>query len=251
MSSDAAPRLSRLRSYLPVLRDVWRMSLPIILTNLLQTSVNVADVFMVGRLGPISVAAVGMSQVLRTLMLVGLMSITTGSMVLVAQARGARVAYLRIIGFSQPLLAIATVSNGALRGAGDTLPGLYATLIGRWVLSVPLAYLLALRLGMGPSGVWWALAAGTALQATITLWRWAGRGWLRVALRQTSLWHEHLRDQPLEVRRRYLSEVRTPLMAIDGVVEEVDEAGVHYEKDGLDVNVRFRPGGFEVAKREG
>lgn len=529
MSSDVAPQLSRLRRYLPVLRDVWRMSLPIILTNLLQTLVNVADVFLVGRLGPVEVAAVGMSQVLRTLMLVGMMSITTGSMVLVAQARGARdpdqvsrvvrqslifavmfgvvlavvgwfiarplllflnsgeaghvidlgvsylrllflgatflavnfvvnkvmqgagdvitplyltagvnvlnillaivlifglgpipslgiagaalstvlsrlaasivgvwllysgrnvvrlrsrsyrpdwrlmkqiltigvpsgaqgiarnmtqvfvlriltstsagalgaaalaigtqvtrliqtpgmaigvastamvgqslgawqtadarvrgnvaiafgvallsllavpviifapalvrffeptaegvvmsagVAYLRIIGLSQPLLAIATISNGALRGAGDTLPGLYATLVGRWLLSVPLAYLLALRLGMGPSGVWWALAAGTVLQATITLWRWLGRGWLRVAIRQTTLWREHLHDQPLEVRRRYLREVRTPLMAIDGVIEEVDEAGVHYEKDGLDVKVRFHPGDFEVARRE-
>lgn len=37
------------------------MSVPIIFTNLLQTLVNVADVFLVGRLGPIEVAAVGMS----------------------------------------------------------------------------------------------------------------------------------------------------------------------------------------------
>lgn len=539
MSSDTLPpirprppfrgRLAGMRGYLPVLGEVWTMSVPIIFTNLLQTLVNVVDVFLVGRLGPVDVAAVGMSQVLRTLMLVGMMSITTGSMVLVAQARGARdpdqvsrvvrqslsyavlfgiivaivgwiiprplltflnsgetghvidlgvnylrilflgsaflalnfvvnkvmqgagdvltplyltgginvlnillaillifgvgpvprlgvegaalatvlarlagsafgiwllysgrnviriragsyrpdlrlmrdilaigvpsgaqgvarnmtqvfvlriltstsagalgaaalaigtqvtrlvqtpglaigiastsmvgqslgawqtdaarrrgnvamsfgvvllsllaipvivfapalvrffeptaegvvmsagVSYLRIIGVSQPLLAIATVANGALRGAGDTMPGLYATLAGRWLLSVPLAYVLALPLGMGPAGVWWALAAGTALQAGVTGWRWAGRGWLRVAIRKTALWHTHLHDQPPEVRRRYLREVRTPMMAINGVTEAVDDEGVHYAKKGMDVRVRFRPGGFEVARRE-
>lgn len=525
MSDDGAARLKRMRGHLPVVRAVWIMSVPIIFTNLLQTLVNVVDVFLVGRLGPVDVAAVGMSQVLRTLMLVGLMSITTGSMVLVAQARGARdpdqmsrvvrqsltfavmfgvalavigwwiprplltflnsgetghvidlgvhylrilfigatfmainfvvnkvmqgagdvitplvltaginvlnvflaillifgagpipafgvagaalatilsrlagcvvgvwllysgrnvvklragsyrpdwrlmgriltigvpsgaqgiarnmtqvfvlriltstsagalgaaalaigtqvtrlvqtpglavgiastamvgqslgawqtkearvrgnvavtlgvvllsvlavpvivfapalvrffeptaegvvlsagISYLRIVGLSQPLLAIAAVSNGALRGAGDTMPGLYATLIGRWLLSVPLAYVLALVVGMGPAGVWWALTAGTALQAGVTGWRWAGRGWLRVAIRKTAVWNRHLRDQPVEVQRRYLREVRTPMMALEGVTEAVDAAGVRYAKVGLDVRVRFRPGGFEV-----
>ncbi len=162
----------------------------------------------------------------------------------------AGVSYLRILGLSQPFLAIAVVANGALRGAGDTMPGLYATLIGRWLLSVPMAYVLALPLGLGPAGVWWALAAGTALQAAITLARWRGGGWLRVAIRKTELWHEHLNAQPAEVQRRYLREIRTPLMALDGVTEEVDEAGVHYAKAGLDVRVQFRPGDYEVARQE-
>ena len=32
--------------------EVWRLALPVIFTNLLQSMVNVVDVFMVGRLVP-------------------------------------------------------------------------------------------------------------------------------------------------------------------------------------------------------
>ena len=35
-----------------LLGEVWRLALPVILTNLLQSLVDVVDVFMVGRLGP-------------------------------------------------------------------------------------------------------------------------------------------------------------------------------------------------------
>ena len=73
-----------------LLREVWRLALPVILTNLLQSLVNVVDVFMVGRLGPIAIAAVGMSSALRMLLLVMMISVAAGAMSLIAQAKGAR-----------------------------------------------------------------------------------------------------------------------------------------------------------------
>ncbi len=157
-------------------------------------------------------------------------------------------AYLRIVGISQPVLAVAMVCNGALRGAGDTLPGLYATLLGRWVIAIPLAYALALPLGLGPTGVWWALVVGTVVQAAITLMRWGGSGWLRVALRASDVYRTHLRRLAPDVQRRYLTEVRAPLMARDGVVEEVDAAGVVYrgDEEGGHVRVRFVAGVYEL-----
>jgi putative MATE family efflux protein len=81
------PDFSRL---LPIYRQVWRMSLPVILTNLLVTLVNIVDVFMVGRLGPLEIAAVGMSNTIQMLIMVITFSITAGSMTLAAQAKGAR-----------------------------------------------------------------------------------------------------------------------------------------------------------------
>ncbi|MCB0037004.1 MAG: hypothetical protein KDE51_23400, partial [Anaerolineales bacterium] len=72
------------------IRSVWRLALPVILTNLLQTSVSVIDTFMVGRLGPIAIAAVGMGNVIRMLVLVLLLSVAAGAMSLIAQAKGAR-----------------------------------------------------------------------------------------------------------------------------------------------------------------
>ena len=73
-----------------LLWQVWRLSLPVILTNLLQSLVDVVDVFMVGRLGPIAIAAVGMSSAIRMLVLVMLLSVAGGAMTLIAQAKGAR-----------------------------------------------------------------------------------------------------------------------------------------------------------------
>src|SRR5690606_17456745 len=81
--------LSALRRHGVEARLVARLALPVVFTNLLQTLVNVVDVVMVGRLGPIEVAAVGMAQMVRMLLMVGVLSVTTGAMVLAAQARGA------------------------------------------------------------------------------------------------------------------------------------------------------------------
>lgn len=57
-------------------------------TKLLLTLVNVADVFMVGRLGPIEVASVGMANSVRMLVGVSILMVTVGAMTLAAQAKG-------------------------------------------------------------------------------------------------------------------------------------------------------------------
>ena len=75
---------------LALLNYIWRLSLPVLLTNLLQTSVTVIDTYMVGRLGPLAIAAVGMSNTLRLMLLIAVLSISGGAMSLVAQAKGGR-----------------------------------------------------------------------------------------------------------------------------------------------------------------
>ena len=69
-----------------LLFQVWQLALPVIFTNLLQSLVDVIDVFMVGRLGPIAIAAAGMSTAIRFLVLVMLLSVAAGAMTLIAQA---------------------------------------------------------------------------------------------------------------------------------------------------------------------
>ena len=73
-----------------LIKTVWRLALPVLLTNLLQSLVSVVDVYMVGRLGPIAIAAVGMGNVVRMLVLVMVLAVSAGSMSLIAQAKGAR-----------------------------------------------------------------------------------------------------------------------------------------------------------------
>lgn len=74
----------------PTLRAVARLALPVVLANVLQTLVNVVDVFMAGRLGPLAVASVGMAGSIRLLILVVVMAVTAGAMALAAQAKGSR-----------------------------------------------------------------------------------------------------------------------------------------------------------------
>jgi Na+-driven multidrug efflux pump len=58
--------------------------------------------------------------------------------------------------------------SGGLRGAGDTMSPLWATLVGTLVIGPGLAWLLALRLGMGPAGVWIGMLASMLAQAIYT-----------------------------------------------------------------------------------
>jgi putative MATE family efflux protein len=136
--------------------------------------------------------------------------------------------YLRINALSQPLLAVAMVLNGALRGAGDTKPTLVGTIIGRWIVVVPLAWLLAFPLGLGVDGVWWALFAGTAVQAAHVAARWLGGKWTEVGLRKSRLYRLHLCQLPDELQRRFLAEVKAPLMAAGNARERVEEECVDY-----------------------
>jgi len=154
--------------------------------------------------------------------------------------------YLRINAAFLPVLAVAMVTNGTLRGAGDTRPGLVGTVVGRCLVVVPLAYLFALTLDFGVSGVWWALCTGTTIQALWVALRWRSGAWLGVALRKTRLYREHLHALPEGVQRRYLDEVRTPLMAVSGTTEHVSAEGVRYSLPQGDVTLHFRAGHFEV-----
>lgn len=149
--------------------------------------------------------------------------------------------YLRIHGSAQPLLAFAMVLNGALRGAGDTRPGLYGTILGRWLIAIPLSYLLAIPLGFGVEGVWFALVVGIAIQAVYLVVRWRSRKWLDIALHKTPLYRQHLQHLPVGVQQAYLAQVRTPLMAQPGVTEHIHEDEVVYQHEDqvLEVHIAF------------
>lgn len=73
-----------------LLKKIWRLSFPVLLANLLQISVTVIDTYMVGDLGPISIAAIGMGNTIRLLLLITVLSISSGAISLIAQAKGSR-----------------------------------------------------------------------------------------------------------------------------------------------------------------
>lgn len=63
--------------------------------------------------------------------------------------------YLVIVSTFYILFSAMFVTNGVLRGAGDTIIPMFITLFSLWVLRIPASYFLSLR--MGTDGIWWGI----------------------------------------------------------------------------------------------
>jgi MATE family multidrug resistance protein len=73
---------------------------------------------------------------------------------------------------------VQAVGAGVLRGAGDTRFAFYANVAGHYAVGLPVATLLAFRLGFGLIGLWWGLCAGltaVALALFVRFWRLSSR----------------------------------------------------------------------------
>jgi putative MATE family efflux protein len=68
---------------------------------------------------------------------------------------------------AQPMMALAVVLGHGLRGAGDTRSPVLAAAIGGLALRVAGAWLLAVELGLGLSGIWLATAIDWAVRSVI------------------------------------------------------------------------------------
>lgn len=66
--------------------------------------------------------------------------------------------YLTIVSLFYITFSVLFVSNGVLRGAGDTLIPMFITLFALWVVRIPLSYFLSNIFGV--SGIWWGIPAG-------------------------------------------------------------------------------------------
>lgn len=83
--------------------------------------------------------------------------------------------YLRITYTGVLTVAFSTVFGAAFAGAGDTFPPMLASLIGNWVVKVPLAILLTSQLNLGPTGVWLAISLSVIVESII-IWGWFRKG---------------------------------------------------------------------------
>lgn len=179
----------------PHIGEVWRLSLPAILTQITTILMQYIDSAMVGALGAKASAAttlVGRSVGARepeqakrygsicTAMGAVLMGIT-GVLMMIAcplvfrfltpdlsvRALAARV--LRIELIAEPLFGVSIVAAGALRGAGDTFVPSLLNLLSIWVVRIGLALILVKPLGL--TGMWAAMAVELCVRGLLLLWR--------------------------------------------------------------------------------
>ncbi len=84
----------------------------------------------------------------------------------------------RILSPSVVIFALFMVATGAFQGGGDTKPVMVLNVVRLWGIRVPLAYLLALGLSWGPTGIWWSMFASNLVIAVVGFY-WLSRGrWL-------------------------------------------------------------------------
>jgi len=83
--------------------------------------------------------------------------------------------FLKWLALAMLLSMPGDIGRAGLNGAGDTNPGMIASLLTHWLLKLPLAWLLAFPLQMAAAGVWLATAIALALEGVILL-IWFSRG---------------------------------------------------------------------------
>jgi hypothetical protein len=101
-------------------------------------------------------------------------------------------------------------------------------------------------LNLGVQSIWYALVLGTLAGSSYLYLRWRNLRWVAVALHRTALYRRHLRHLSLEQQTRFLSEIRTPMMALPQAVEQIDEHGISYRSRGEVVRVDFSERDYQV-----
>jgi putative MATE family efflux protein len=88
--------------------------------------------------------------------------------------------YLRINMVSEPFLAVGTILSGAITGAGDTRATMWIIVACMWGIRLPLAYILAITLGYGPTGVWVAMVVSMMCYSILMSLRFKGGSWKHI-----------------------------------------------------------------------
>ena len=68
---------------------------------------------------------------------------------------------------------------GSFQGSGHTLPVMVLNMVRLWGIRIPAAYLLAMVLGMGPAGLWWAMFLSNTVTALAAFVWFSRGGWKR------------------------------------------------------------------------
>lgn len=96
------------------------------------------------------------------------------------QQQGAEM--LRTVAWAEPLFAATIVISGALRGAGDTMVPSSVNCLCKWLVRIPLSFLLAWSLGL--YGVWVAMSLELCITGICMLIRLRSGRWLKITAKE-------------------------------------------------------------------
>jgi MATE family multidrug resistance protein len=76
-----------------------------------------------------------------------------------------------VFAFSQVMDGVQSTMTGALRGLSDTGFPAVVSMLAYWVLGLPLGWVLAHTVGMGPAGIWAGFVIALGLAGLVLVWR--------------------------------------------------------------------------------
>jgi Na+-driven multidrug efflux pump len=91
---------------------------------------------------------------------------------------GPGAAYLRTLATGLPFLGLSAGSDHAYSGAGRNGPPMLLQLVGAWLVTIPLMFLLGRGLGFGPVGTMAGVAVGQAVSGLLGVWLLRRGSWL-------------------------------------------------------------------------
>lgn len=156
------------------------------------------------------------------------------------------IGFFKIALLSLPVAAVSVIITGIMRGAGDTRPAMYATIFFRNLLTIPLAYVLAFTMGLGSTGIWYAMLIGRIGDAAAMIVIWVNKKWLRTSLSFSDVFRTHLSHLSRSEINRFLDEVRGPEMAKRGTQEIVKDDKVIYKNEGGSHAYKFEEDSYRL-----
>jgi putative MATE family efflux protein len=87
---------------------------------------------------------------------------------------------LRVVSFGYLIYAWGMVMPQAFNGAGDTMTPTRINFFCFWLLEIPLAWVLALGIGVGATGVYWSIVVAEAAAALVGIWLFRRGRWRAV-----------------------------------------------------------------------
>jgi len=79
---------------------------------------------------------------------------------------------------TEPGRAVNIVVGGALRSAGDAKFNSFSAILLTWIIAAPLAYMLAIPMGLGIYGIFIASLMDEVIRAVVAVWRWSTKRWM-------------------------------------------------------------------------